>query len=44
MLMWLWAGCYRLVQAAVGALVVERERESWCGMVEREIDAAHHWN
>jgi hypothetical protein len=28
MLMWMWVGCCRLVQAAVGALVVERERKS----------------
>jgi hypothetical protein len=27
-LMRLWAGCFRLVQAIVGALVVEREREN----------------
>jgi hypothetical protein len=25
MLMWLWAECCRLIQAAAGALVVERE-------------------
>jgi hypothetical protein len=26
MLMWLWVVCYRLVQAAAEALVVEREK------------------
>jgi hypothetical protein len=36
MLMWLWAGYYRLVQAAAGELMVEMERESLCDMVERE--------
>jgi hypothetical protein len=44
MLMWVWAGWCRLVQATTEALVVERERECSCGVVEREIEAAHHSN
>jgi hypothetical protein len=28
MLLWLWTGCYRLVQTVVEVLMVERERES----------------
>jgi Tfp pilus assembly protein PilZ len=37
-----WAECCRLVQTVAGVLVVERVRESWCDMVEIEIETAHH--
>jgi hypothetical protein len=33
-----------MLQAAARALVIERKRESWHGVVEIEIEAAHHWN
>jgi hypothetical protein len=36
MLMYLCVGYCRLVQTTVEELVVERERESRCGVVERE--------
>jgi hypothetical protein len=35
MLIWLWVECYRLVQAAARALIIERERDSCCDTVKR---------
>jgi hypothetical protein len=41
MVIWLWAGCYRLMQpAAAEALLIEIARENWCGVIENEIRTA----
>jgi hypothetical protein len=36
MLMCVWVGCYSLMHAAAGGLVIKRERENLCDVVERE--------
>jgi hypothetical protein len=40
-LMWLWIGCYRLVQLVAGALLIERKKANMLRSREKESVAYH---